>query len=431
MSAPSAPGNGAGRSLGEAPTEPDPREAGETAARELVLALGRALLEAGVPAHRIEEALARVTAALGFEGSFFSAPTMLMFDFGPRGERRENVLVRVEPGEIDLGRVSALQDLVRALEGGRIDARAGRQVLAALAASRHPYPWPLTLLAFGLASLGAGRLLGGAPAEALVAGGLGLVVGALVLTSTGVGTLRRLLPAIAAMVASFLAQSIALAGVALTPLTVALAAVIILLPGYSLTVAIVEVATANLVSGAARLVGAAGVFLQLGLGLAAGRTLAGRLPAQLAAQAREAPELPSWSFWLAPAVATLAFTVLMRARPRDALPILLVAFVAVGVSRAVAPVVGTPAESAFLAALAVGVVSHGYARLRDRPATLLLTPGTFLLVPGSVGFLSISSMLEQDVLGAIDLAYRAASVATALTAGLLVAAFAVPPRRAL
>lgn len=120
----------------------------------------------------------------------------------------------------------------------------------------------------------------------------------------------------------------------------------------------------------------------------------------------------------------------MRARLRDAGWILLVCVTAVASTRW-AGAWGSPAEASFVGALSVGVVGHLFARFRDRPATLLLTPGTFLLVPGSVGFLSVSSLLSNDVNRAVELAFKTGTVAMALTAGLLVAAFAVPPRRAL
>lgn len=57
-------------------------------------------------------------------------------------------------------------------------------------------------------------------------------------------------------------------------------------------------------------------------------------------------------------------------------------------------------------------------------------PGTFLRAPGNVGFLSVSSLLSNDETRAVELAFKTGTVAMALTAGLLVAAFAVPPRRA-
>ena len=61
----------------------------------------------------------------------------------------------------------------------------------------------------------------------------------------------------------------------------------------------------------------------------------------------------------------------------------------------------------------------------------MLVPGILFLVPGSVGFLSIRSLLENDVEGAVSTAFRMSIVAMALAAGILVATAAVPPRRAL
>jgi uncharacterized membrane protein YjjB (DUF3815 family) len=54
-----------------------------------------------------------------------------------------------------------------------------------------------------------------------------------------------------------------------------------------------------------------------------------------------------------------------------------------------------------------------------------------MLVPGSVGFLSVSSMLEADVVAALETAFRMILIATALAAGVLVASVAIPPRRPL
>ena len=90
-----------------------------------------------------------------------------------------------------------------------------------------------------------------------------------------------------------------------------------------------------------------------------------------------------------------------------------------------------PEIGAFLGATAIALVAHAHARFRDRPALLLLTPGMLMLVPGSVGFLSVSSMLDSDVVAALETAFRMILIATALAAGVLVASVAVPPRRAL
>jgi uncharacterized membrane protein YjjB (DUF3815 family) len=58
-------------------------------------------------------------------------------------------------------------------------------------------------------------------------------------------------------------------------------------------------------------------------------------------------------------------------------------------------------------------------------------PGIILLVPGSVGFRSLSAVLERDVLLGLDTAVSLIVVLISLVAGLLFGDLLVPPRRAL
>ena len=86
---------------------------------------------------------------------------------------------------------------------------------------------------------------------------------------------------------------------------------------------------------------------------------------------------------------------------------------------------------AFVAALIVASAAHAFSRFFDRPLALILTPGILTLVPGSIGFLSVNSLLDGEVVEAISTAFRMLLVAMALAAGILVATAAVPPRRSL
>jgi uncharacterized membrane protein YjjB (DUF3815 family) len=52
-----------------------------------------------------------------------------------------------------------------------------------------------------------------------------------------------------------------------------------------------------------------------------------------------------------------------------------------------------------------------------------------MLVPGSLGFLSISALMEADALSGVQTAFHVALIAVALSAGLLTANLALPPRR--
>ncbi|HSP79592.1 MAG TPA: threonine/serine exporter family protein, partial [Myxococcaceae bacterium] len=74
------------------------------------LQLGEALHRYGTPAHRLEEHLGLVARQLGLEARFFSTPTSIFASFGPPEALRTSV-IRVAPGELDLGRLATLDAL--------------------------------------------------------------------------------------------------------------------------------------------------------------------------------------------------------------------------------------------------------------------------------------------------------------------------------
>jgi uncharacterized membrane protein YjjB (DUF3815 family) len=61
----------------------------------------------------------------------------------------------------------------------------------------------------------------------------------------------------------------------------------------------------------------------------------------------------------------------------------------------------------------------------------MVIPGMMLLVPGSIGYRSLESLMERDVVAGIGTAFSMALVAVAIVAGLLLANSLVPPRRIL
>ncbi|MFP2932509.1 threonine/serine exporter family protein, partial [Pyxidicoccus sp. 3LG] len=222
-----------------------------------------------------------------------------------------------------------------------------------------------------------------------------------------------------------------LAASVLGPLSVKVATVaglIVLLPGLSLTVAINELATRHLISGTSRLTGAVLVFLQLGFGVALGSRLAMLLPPPLPIPLP--PALPAWTQAVALALAPVSLGVLFRARPRDWGWIAAACTFAFAGSRLGALMLG-PQLGAFVGALMLGIASNALARLRNLPSVTTLVPGLMLLVPGSVGFRSLSSLLERDVVAGVDTAFTMLMVSVALAAGLLSANALVPPRKVL
>jgi uncharacterized membrane protein YjjP (DUF1212 family) len=392
-----------------------------------ILRLGQALHQYGTPAHRLEDQLHQVSERFGVEARFFSTPTSIFASFGPP-EALQTSLIRVEPGVIDLERLTLLDALALEVIHGRLSPETGAERVELILKSPPRYGRAITLLCWTLAAGAAARLFGGGLRELGVAAVSSLAIGVLDQLMHRNPRAARVLEPVAALLASALAVT---AASFLGPLSVkvaTLAGLIVLLPGLGLTVAINELASRHLISGASRLTAAALVFLQLIFGVALGQRLAELLP--MPPMGVPAAPLPLWTGVVALVVVALAVNVLFRARPADVVWIVAAAALAFVGARYGARALG-PELGAFVGALLLGMASNVLARVRHRPSVVTIVPGMMLLVPGSLGFRSLESLLARDVVAGVGTAFSMLLVAVAIAAGLLFASTLVPSRRVL
>jgi uncharacterized membrane protein YjjB (DUF3815 family) len=240
-------------------------------------------------------------------------------------------------------------------------------------------------------------------------------------------SLGRVYVPVAAFAAASLAAAMALVIPHYSVYVATLAGLIVLIPGLTVTTAMTELSTGNLVSGTARLMGALILFLIIGFGVAMGGEIVRIFFGTYSSLVRPVT-LPEWTSWAALVVAPLAFTVLFRAHARDAGWILVAGGLGIMGSRFGAAELG-PELGAFVGAFIVGVASNLYAWLLHRPASVTLVPGTLLLVPGSIGFRSLSSLLDREVVTGVETAFTMVLIAAGLVAGLLLANVVTPLRR--
>ena len=396
-----------------------------TGAIGFVLRLGKALHQSGYPAHQLERALALVARRLGLEAQFFSTPTSIFAAFGT-ADRQQTTMTRVEPGEVNLARLSRLDGVMRDVVGGRASAMQGSARVEHLLAERGPYPAWLGVLAFGLASAAVAVLLGGGLTEVGIAALLGLVTGGIGLATAPYRTAQAIFEPLAAFTVASLA---AVAEFAVGPYATGiatLAGLVVLLPGLMLTVAMTELATQNLASGTARLSGAMITFLSLAFGVALATKVTGLWLD--VAPAIDPAGLPAWTAHLAVAVAALSFCVLLKAEPRDAGWILLACALSYYSARAGREQLG-PELGAFLGAFVIGVSSDLFSRAFRRPSAIPQVPGVLIIVPGSVGYRGLMSLLESQTVAGIDTAFQVAVIGVSIVAGLLVGNVLVPGER--
>lgn len=388
-----------------------------------VLRLGCAVHACGYAAHRVEEVMDQAASRLGLEAQFFTTPTSIFAAFGP-DDRQRTYLLRVQPGDVHLERLNRLDAVLAGVGEGRFAPDEGLAQIERIVHSEPRYGALLTTIAYGLASAASARILGAGLRGVAVAGAIGVAVALLGQSAGRSPALGRVLVPLAAFVAAVLA---AVAARLLGPFPVhiaTLAGIIVLLPGLALTLAMTEISTNHLVSGTARLTGAIVTFIALGFGVALGRQAAALVLGATAAGT--IPPLPPWTEWLAVLVAPLALTVLLRAQPRDAGWILGACVLALTGGRLGARALG-PELGIFAGALTAGVASNLYGRRLARSPIVTLVPSILVLVPGSVGFRGLLSILDREVVNGVEAAFRTVLMVSALVAGLLIANVAVPP----
>jgi uncharacterized membrane protein YjjB (DUF3815 family) len=277
-----------------------------------------------------------------------------------------------------------------------------------------------------LTSAAAARFFGGGVREIAVAATIGLATGAIAALTGRVPGLGRVFEPLAAALAAFLAVIAAHVVGPLSGYTATVAGLIVLIPGFTLTVAMIEIATRNLVSGTARLAGAGGTFLAIGFGFALGTKLAGAMVG-VPVESEPVP-LPAWTEIVALLAAPAGFTVLLRALPRDMLWIGLVGALTFAGTRLGSIFLG-PELGAFVGAVVVGVASNAYGRALRRLEVVPLVPGMLLIVPGSLGFRSLSSLVGGDTLPGVEAAFRMTLITVSLATGVLFANVLLPARR--
>ncbi len=146
---------------------------------ELVMRLGCALHAAGSSAQRIEDAMEAASRRLGIAGQFFSTPTALFASFTDEQGVRRTILERVQPGEVNLERMSQLDELLGRLAAGALGPREAAAELRRFDGAQARYGALLTTVSFALASGAAAQFLGGGVRELAAATLVGLLTGAL------------------------------------------------------------------------------------------------------------------------------------------------------------------------------------------------------------------------------------------------------------
>jgi uncharacterized membrane protein YjjP (DUF1212 family) len=400
----------------------------EEPATELLIRFARAGHDAGYPTADLEERVLRLASAFGLADVEVSAtPTLVEVSLGSIPDQRSFSL-RLWPTPVDLDAIARLDGLVQDALDGQLAADDALVALEQVRDTPLRRPRSLVLAAYAIAGVALTPVLGGGWGEASAAALVGLVVGAIAVSTSRTARTEPMIAPIAAVAASFCAALLVRLGVDASADVVTLAALVTLLPGMTLTIGVRELATEHLQSGVANTASALVQLFGLAFGVAVGHSIASNWFGDVPGPAPS----PAWlGVQLGAALlAALAFTVTFCAWSRDVLVMGAAACLAVGANEVGAKLFGDEA-AVFVAAVVVGVTGGLVGMMLRRSALVFVVPGVLLLVPGSAGFNSVLQLLSDQTVSGITAGFDTFVTAMSIAYGLMVSTVLLPggPRR--
>ncbi len=391
-----------------------------------ILRFGRALHSAGSPAHTLEATMQDMCQLLGLRGTFISQPTAILASF-ENDEEDVTKIERVEPMGVNLGKLSNIDLVAREVIRNEISYEEGYQKLDNILNAPEPFGKRVYVAYFLFYTVGFMVLFGGTWADMIAATIVGMIMGFMSIVKP-VGVIGQLYEAIAAVVASIATYLLVKLVPGLNVGVIIISSLIIFMPGLFITIAIAEIATNNLVSGTARLVGGVMILLKLTFGVFIGSKIASwfHYPSIDIPMDR----IPLWLAYLTLPATAFMSVINFKANRADWKWVTLAGIYGYLCSKLGAHYLG-PELGMFFGGACVGAMSNIFARFKDKPSSIFQWPGIILLVPGSVGYRGMNSLFERDVVGGLDTAFTMVTLAMALVVGIFFGNIIVKPRRSL
>jgi uncharacterized membrane protein YjjP (DUF1212 family) len=366
---------------------------------------------AGDSVDSIHDRLRRIVDAYGSpEFEFFVLPTGILVESG-EADTANVLLSSNEPRtRYRFDQIADLYHLVSQAEQAAITPRDGLRELAGIEAMKPSFRAPVRVLGHGVLTAGLALLLQPTAGGMAVAFCLGILVGLLKLPR--LATLDLIFPVLAAFIVAATVFAISHhSGVGDNPVRVLIPPLATFLPGAVLTIATVELAAGQMISGASRLVTG---MVQLGLlafGIVAAASLIG--VDQDVLVDNPVDRLGPWAPWIGVLIFALGNFLHFSAPTRSLGWILLVLYVAYAGQAAGGALFGGALSGFFGAAAMTPVVLWIDDRPYGAPSLVTFLPAFWLLVPGAIGLIGVTEIVGGDhTIGAEDLATALTSIAS-------------------
>ncbi|MEO6826884.1 MAG: threonine/serine exporter family protein [Microbacteriaceae bacterium] len=408
---------GTDSSPGSDPSVVESRSADSAQTLAALIATGEAMIDGGYPVDRVQDALMDIARMNGEPAAqIITFPTAVLVSLRGDGTVQTEA-VSTGQGSLLLFQLEALDTAVQLARRGALSPEHLRTRIQAIRRLVPPFGFMLRLIAYVVLSTGLAVLLDASWSGVALAGLLGGFVGALMLLGSRLESRYQVLLTVAA---AFVVSLVVFLAVRtdLDPgiLPSLVAPLVILLPGALLTTGVIELSTGEIMAGSARLAAGAMRLVLLAFGIVAASALVGVPRIQLDPAAQP---LGALAPWIGVGVFGVGLVVYQCARLRSLPWILLVLYVAYA-AQVIGGVFLGAVLSAAIGALVVTPVAGLVARQQSGPpAVVSFLPAFWLLVPGALGLVGVTSILDGDASGLTSLITTVATM-VAITLGVLV-----------
>lgn len=396
-----------------------------------IIKLGLALHKCGATSYRIESHLLNLAKFWNIEASFLVTPTAFTFIFTSTPDEQHTHLVRVKPADNNLGKLAIIDEIVEKVVDSEVTLNEAivllneaKQLPSFYGVKTEALGWCVTGGAFAM-------LLSDSTLDIVCSFLLSLLVFVLYKLSGNSTRLASIVEFFAPFVSAVLACFIASFGIQINVPFVILSSVIIFIPGLSITVALSEIVSKDLVSGTSKLVDATMLMFKLYFGALLGITL-GHIFWVIEPFSQDlAITLPGWKNYVAVAALSTGLLVAFNVHRKDVFWGILAGLIAYSVSAYTGQFLGITLGT-FFGSFAVGLYSNAFALFKNKPASIVLIQGIVLLVPGSRTYMDINTYVSgEHILNSLNDGNFVLMIFIAILAGMVLANAVLPVNKSL
>ncbi|ORY06960.1 DUF1212-domain-containing protein [Basidiobolus meristosporus CBS 931.73] len=391
--------------------------------QDYLILLSEAMVIFGSPSHRLEQNMYLNSRALKMESSFAFLPGVALITFGDSTTHTSDTHIIKADRDYDMRKLERAYEISRSVIHGEVDLEDAYDKLETLIEEPSFYPWWARILNYAICSFVVCPLaFNGNWIDALVSAVISACIGGLSMVSTRFFNYANVFEISAAVVTAFVATAFHRH---ICYMPVVMSSVVLLLPGLSLTTAVIELAAKSLISGVVRLVYALVMAFMLGFGLSFGSNIWKAIDSSSFELETCSSVNPYWYFLLCP-INAVTYSIFLNATPRQWPFMILLSAVGFSVSYFTSKVLDAT-TSAAISTFAIAVIGNVYSRITHNLGYVAVLGATIMLVPGSLGVKGVLAALDDDSQQGTGLPFQMIVIAMSLAVGLFIGSLVVYP----